>query len=202
MFCYQSLEYSSRSIYLAELLVPLFKLSPYGSTACPSNFLQAFPRDSPLAVDLSTAVLEMAENGDLQRIHDKWLLGSACLSQGAKLEVERLNLKSFWGLYLLCGFACVLAVFIYLIQILRQYSKHYSGELESSDPSSASASGSSRLRTFLSFVDEKEETVKHRSKRRQLERISYRGSEVGSPVNSNKEYAQSSPHSNDCANEA
>ena len=56
-------------------------------------FLQAFPRDSPLAVDLSTAILELAENGDLQRIHDKWLLSSACLSQGAKLEVDRLNLR-------------------------------------------------------------------------------------------------------------
>nr|6R85_A Chain A, Glutamate receptor 3.3,Glutamate receptor 3.3 [Arabidopsis thaliana]6R85_B Chain B, Glutamate receptor 3.3,Glutamate receptor 3.3 [Arabidopsis thaliana]6R88_A Chain A, Glutamate receptor 3.3,Glutamate receptor 3.3 [Arabidopsis thaliana]6R88_B Chain B, Glutamate receptor 3.3,Glutamate receptor 3.3 [Arabidopsis thaliana]6R88_C Chain C, Glutamate receptor 3.3,Glutamate receptor 3.3 [Arabidopsis thaliana]6R88_D Chain D, Glutamate receptor 3.3,Glutamate receptor 3.3 [Arabidopsis thalian len=38
----------------------------------------AFPRDSPLAIDLSTAILELAENGDLQRIHDKWLMKNAC----------------------------------------------------------------------------------------------------------------------------
>ncbi|KAK7252620.1 hypothetical protein RIF29_36702 [Crotalaria pallida] len=157
----------------------------------------AFPRDSPLAVDLSTAILQIAENGDLQRIHDKWLLSSACLSQGAKLEVERLNLKSFWGLYLICGLACFLALFIYLILILKQYSKHHSKDLELTDQSSGSGSGSSHLRTFLSFVDEKEETVKHRSKRRQTERISYRGSNgVGSSINSNKGYAASSNISN------
>ncbi|CAL5197393.1 unnamed protein product [Lathyrus oleraceus] len=149
----------------------------------------AFPPDSPLAVDLSTAILELAENGDLQRIHDKWLLSSACRSQGAKLEVDRLNLKSFWGLYLVCGLACFLALLIYLIQTLRQYKKHSPDELEST----GQGPGSSRLRTFLSFVDEKEEIVKNRSKRRQMERISYRStSEVGSTIVSNKDFSQSS----------
>ncbi|KAL1315943.1 hypothetical protein AAHE18_15G027000 [Arachis hypogaea] len=159
----------------------------------------AFPRDSPLAVDLSTAILEMAENGDLQRIHDKWLLRSACLSQGTKLEVERLNLQSFWGLYLLCGFACFIALLIYLIQVTRQYFKHGSDELDPSEQ--GSSSGSARLRSFLSFVDEKEETVKSRSKRRQMEKISYRSS-IGSSMSSNKDYAQSSPYKNFCANDA
>ncbi|WVZ09152.1 hypothetical protein V8G54_013682 [Vigna mungo] len=147
----------------------------------------AFPRDSPLAVDLSTAILQMIDNGDLQRIHDKWLLSSACLSQGSKLEVERLQLKSFWGLYAICGVACLFALFMYLIQILRQYQKHYLEEPESiGDQSIGSSSRSSRLKTFLSFADEKEETVKSRSKRRKMERISYRSS-VGS--SSNKEIA-------------
>lgn len=129
----------------------------------------------------------MIDNGDLQRIHDKWLLSSACLSQGSKLEVERLQLKSFWGLYAICGIACLLALFMYLIQILRQYQKHYLEEPESiGGQSIGSSSRSSRLKTFLSFADEKEETVKSRSKRRKMERISYRSS-VGS--SSNKEDA-------------
>ncbi|TKY70232.1 Glutamate receptor 3.6 [Spatholobus suberectus] len=149
----------------------------------------AFPRDSPLSVDLSTAILQMIDNGDLQRIHDKWLLSIACLSQGAKFEVERLQLKSFWGLYMICGLACLLALFIYFIQIWRQYRKHYSEELESSDGQSLGSSRSVRLKTFLSFVDEKEETIKSVSKRRKMERISYRSSEGGSSINSNKGYA-------------
>lgn len=165
-----------------------------------SIFLQAFPRDSPLALDMSTAILELAENGDLQRIHDKWLLRRACLSQGAKLEVDRLNLRSFWGLYLVCGLACLLALLIYLFQTLRQYKKHGPEELESS--SGQGASGSTRLQTFLSFVDEKEEIVKTRSKRRQMERISYRStSEVGSSIISNKEFSLSSLSRIDSANE-
>lgn len=134
----------------------------------------------------------MVDNGDLQRIHDKWLLRRACISQGAKLEVERLKLKSFWGLYVICGSACLLAVFIYLIKTIRQYSKHQSEELESN------GSGSSRLRKFLSFIDEKEETIKSRLKRRKMERISYSSNNGGgsASINSTGEYVQPSSHTN------
>uniref|UniRef100_A0A6N2M6H9 Glutamate receptor n=1 Tax=Salix viminalis TaxID=40686 RepID=A0A6N2M6H9_SALVM len=130
----------------------------------------AFPRDSPLAVDLSTAILKLSENGDLQRIHDKWLMRSACSLQGTKLEVDRLDLKSFWGLYLMCGIACLFALFINVLQMVRQFSQYNSLELASSGRSSTPA----HLQTFLSFADEKEQEVKSRSKRRRLEMASNR----------------------------
>ncbi|PNX85323.1 glutamate receptor-like protein, partial [Trifolium pratense] len=76
--------------------------------------LQAFPPDSPLAVDLSTAILELAENRDLQRIHDKWLLSSACRSQGAKLEVDRLNLRCYSIAFLYIGWGLDGSVWIVL----------------------------------------------------------------------------------------
>lgn len=147
---------------------------------------QAFPRDSPLALDMSTAILKLAENGDLQRIHDKWLLSIACLTQNAKLEVDRLNLKSFWGLYLVCGLACLLALLIYLILMMKQYKKHYVEEqvieaASTTENSNSNGNGSSGLklglrasgsiRTFLTFADEKESEMKSRSKRRQLEKM-------------------------------
>lgn len=134
---------------------------------------QAFPRDSPLAVDMSTAILKLSENGELQRIHDKWLMSSACSSQGAKLEVDRLQLKSFSGLFLICGVACLLALFVYFALMVRQYIRHYSAEVSESSGSSRS----SHFQTFLTFVDEKEESVKNRSKRRQLERGSNRSND-------------------------
>ncbi|XWS29111.1 hypothetical protein CRYUN_Cryun24cG0000400 [Craigia yunnanensis] len=140
----------------------------------------AFPRDSHLAVDMSTALLKFSENGGLQRIHDKWLLRRACSYQGAKMEVDRLRLKSFWGLFVICGLACLIALFVYFLKMVRQFSRHYSKEVESSGQSSRSA----RIQTFLSFVDEKEE-VKNRSKRRQMERASNR-TEDGSISCSNK----------------
>ncbi|XP_059643585.1 glutamate receptor 3.6-like isoform X2 [Cornus florida] len=136
----------------------------------------AFQRDSPLAVDMSTAILKLSESGDLQRIHDKWLTRSACSSQGSELEVDRLHLKSFSGLFFVCGLACLLAVLVYFILMVRQFSRYYTDESESSDRSLRSAA---RLQTFLSFVDEKEETVKSRSKRRKMERISTRSSTDG-----------------------
>ncbi|XP_059644990.1 glutamate receptor 3.6-like isoform X2 [Cornus florida] len=133
----------------------------------------AFQRDSPLAVDMSTAILKLSENGDLQRIHDKWLTRSACSSQGSELEVDRLHLKSFLGLFLVCGLACLFALLLYFLSMVREFSHHYSDESESSGGSSRLA----RLKTFFSFVNEKEETVKSRSKTRQMERASTRSSE-------------------------
>ncbi|KAL5557358.1 hypothetical protein UlMin_039594 [Ulmus minor] len=84
----------------------------------------AFPRDSPLAIDLSTAILKLSENGNLKRIHDKWLMKGACSSEGAKQDVDRLQLKSFWGLFLLSGVAIVLALLLYLIKMLRQFYRY------------------------------------------------------------------------------
>ncbi|XAR58071.1 hypothetical protein NMG60_11026440 [Bertholletia excelsa] len=132
----------------------------------------AFPRDSPLAVDMSTAILKLSENGELQRIHDKWLMGSACSLQGAKLEVDRLELKSFSGLFLICGVACVLALAVHFTMIVRQFSQHNVEESES--PIGGSSRSAARLQTFLTFVNEKEEEVIKRSKRRQLEKASNR----------------------------
>ncbi|GFZ09469.1 glutamate receptor 3.6 [Actinidia rufa] len=129
----------------------------------------AFPRDSPLAVDMSTAILKLSEDGELQRIHDKWLMRSACISQGAKLETDRLQLRSFSGLFLACGLTCLLALFVYFALMIR-ICRHYTEESESIGSSSRSA----RLQTFLKFVDEKEEETKKRSKRRQLEWASSR----------------------------
>ncbi|CAO2830717.1 unnamed protein product [Amaranthus hypochondriacus] len=137
----------------------------------------AFPRDSPLAVDLSTAILKLSENGDLQRIYAKWLSRKACSSQYTKLEVDRLELKSFWGLFLVCGIACFLALIVYFALIVKQYTRHYTPEVVIS--SDQPKSKSSRVQTFLSFVDEKEEEIKKRSKKRQMQKGSSRGSTPG-----------------------
>lgn len=115
---------------------------------------------------MSTAILKLSENGDLQRIHDKWLLRSACTSQTTKLEVNRLKLKSFSGLYLICGLACFLALAVYFIFVTHQFRQHHT---EPGPPSSSTrrSTRSKRLQRFLSFVDEKEDLAKSRSKRRQ-----------------------------------
>ncbi|XP_023518022.1 glutamate receptor 3.6-like isoform X1 [Cucurbita pepo subsp. pepo] len=146
----------------------------------------AFQRDSPLAVDMSTAILQLSENGDLQRIHDKWLMKSACTSQVSKFEVDRLQLDSFWGLFLICGLACLLALAIYVFQMLRQYSKHYSEELESSEQTSRSRSKS--LHRFLSFADEKEDVFRSRSKRRQMQEASVRNMNGDNSAGSSRKY--------------
>lgn len=139
-------------------------------------FLQAFRRDSPLAVDLSTAILKLSESGELQRIHDKWLLRSACSSQNSKFEVDRLELGNFSGLFFLSGLACLIALIVYFIRIVRQFIRHYSDTTTTTTTGAelSSSRSSARIQTFLSFVDEKEDSVKARSKRRQMEIVSSR----------------------------
>ncbi|KDP47011.1 hypothetical protein JCGZ_10738 [Jatropha curcas] len=130
----------------------------------------AFPRDSPLAVDMSTAILTLSENGDLQKIHDKWLVRKACSSSSTgDSGTEQLELQSFWGLFLICGIACFLALLIYLCKVLRQFRKHFPID---SDPSIHRSSRSRRLQTFLSFADDKVEDWKSKSKRKREDALS------------------------------
>ncbi|XWS68356.1 hypothetical protein CRYUN_Cryun04dG0082900 [Craigia yunnanensis] len=122
----------------------------------------AFPRDSPLAIDMSTAILALSENGQLQKIHDQWLSRRVCSSESSEAESEQLDLQSFWGLFLICGIACVLALLVYFWLMFRQFSRHHPEE-----PYSTSPGGSrSRLQTLLSFVDGKVEKSRSSSKRK------------------------------------
>jgi len=116
---------------------------------------------------MSTAILKLSENGDLQRIHDKWLTRSACSSEGAKQGIDRLELKSFWGLFLLIGIACFIALLCYVIRMVYSFSRH-------SNSNSEGSSHSTRLRSFFTFVNEKEEEDKKMSKNKRNERGSSR----------------------------
>ncbi|OVA00643.1 Ionotropic glutamate receptor [Macleaya cordata] len=152
--------------YIELFLSSQCTFSVVGQEFTKSGWGFAFPRDSPLSVDMSTAILTLSENGDLQRIHDKWLSRSACSSQSTEIESDRLQLKSFWGLFLICGIACFLALLIYFVLMLRQFSRHHSSALESSSNQGGSSSRTARLHTFLSFVDDKAEESKSKSKRK------------------------------------
>ncbi|KAK3005299.1 hypothetical protein RJ639_016909 [Escallonia herrerae] len=128
----------------------------------------AFPRDSPLAVDMSTAILTLSENGELQKIQDKWLKRRGCSSQGSSLGSDQLHLSSFWGLFLVCGVACFLALLMYFCLMLCRFNRHYP---EVSGPSRHGGLPSVRLQRFLSFADEKEEVSKSKLKRKRMEML-------------------------------
>lgn len=129
---------------------------------------------------MSTAILALSENGDLQKIHDKWLTRGACSSTTDELDSNRLNLSSFWGLFLICGLACFIALLVYLVQMVRQFSRHSVGEEISSSSERGSTRSGRSLHRFLSFVDDKEEDVKNRSRTRQLQMSAGDGSELES----------------------
>ncbi|CAA0833575.1 Glutamate receptor 3.2 [Striga hermonthica] len=135
----------------------------------------AFPRDSQLATDLSTAILTLSETGKLQELRKKWLSSRSCPEQGSDEDSEQLQLKSFWGLFLTCGVACFLALLVYFCSMVHKF-KRYISEL--SAPCSSS-SISMRIKGFLSFVDEKEEEMKNMLKRKRREVVSSRDPQMG-----------------------
>ncbi|XP_065008108.1 glutamate receptor 3.5-like isoform X1 [Musa acuminata AAA Group] len=150
----------------------------------------AFQRDSPLAVDLSTAILTLSENGDLQRIHDKWLSRTECSSQDTDLEANRLSLSSFWGLFLLSGIVCVLALIVYIIKTCCQYSKFSSTEAGKSKENVEVSSNRkdpklSKLKSFknlMHFVDTKEEEIDKVIKRRLSDKQQQQGASTSDNV--------------------
>ncbi|KAK9023044.1 hypothetical protein V6N11_003277 [Hibiscus sabdariffa] len=151
--------------YVELFLSSQCKFRIVGQEFTKSGWGFAFPRDSPLAIDMSSAILTLAENGDLQRIHDKWLKQSTCSLDSTEIETSQLNLSSFWGLFLICGIACFISLFIYFMQIFQQLPPA---------PESASSTGpvssrSRRLQRILSLLDEKEDQSKNGHKRRKVD---------------------------------
>ncbi|KAK7386083.1 hypothetical protein VNO78_32172 [Psophocarpus tetragonolobus] len=140
------------------------KFSIRGQEFTKSGWGFAFPRDSPFAVDMSTAILTLSENGELQRIYEKWLSEKACGLHSA--EDEQLELNSFRGLFLICGITCFLALLIYFLSMLHQFSKK-SPQKAPLAPSNRYTSGSvCRIQTFLHFADKKEDVSPKKLKRK------------------------------------
>ncbi|XP_010690549.2 glutamate receptor 3.2 [Beta vulgaris subsp. vulgaris] len=126
----------------------------------------AFKRDSPLALDMSTALLELSENGSLQNITEFWLKKKqGCQSQLSVNDSEQLKLDNFVGLFLICGVACILALIIYFCLMLYQFHGHLP---QQSEASSHGSTRSARLRTFFSFADKKEDLSQRRLKRKRM----------------------------------
>ncbi|XP_030552659.1 glutamate receptor 3.2-like isoform X2 [Rhodamnia argentea] len=140
----------------------------------------AFPRDSPLAIDMSTAMLTLSENGELQKIHDRWLSRKACGSQNSGAGSDQLHLQSFWGLFLICGVSCAIALVLYLFFVLRKFKEH---SHQVSEPSSHGSSRSARLQTFLSFVDRKEDKSRSKSKRKRSQELMNKYGESNLSIN-------------------
>lgn len=130
--------------------------------------MKAFPRGSPLAVDMSTAILTLNENGDLQKIREKWLLRNACASEATTggLVSNGYHLQSFLGLFLICGICCVFALLLHFYSMMRKFSRYIHQETDSHETAGGSSTSSGRLQTFLSFADKKEDELKGKSKRK------------------------------------
>jgi glutamate receptor, ionotropic, plant len=102
------------------------------------------------------------------------------------VESNRLSLSSFWGLFLICGVVCVVALIIYSIKICVEYKKRYSkaeeGEAVLPDTTPLSVkerrkfSRSDCLRIFKELLDSKKEDRKKRENSVEVNRSTRRES--------------------------
>ncbi|XP_027331138.1 glutamate receptor 3.2-like isoform X2 [Abrus precatorius] len=161
--------------YIELFLSKHCEFSIRGQEFTKSGWGFAFPRDSPVAIDMSTAILTLSENGELQRIREKWLSEKACGFHSS--GDEQLQLNSFRGLFLICGATCFLALLIYFSSMLHKFIKKSS---EKTAPSNRCSSPSARIQTFLNFADKKED-VSDRKLKRKIEDITSNAYSRGKP---------------------
>ncbi|KAK9133460.1 hypothetical protein Scep_012988 [Stephania cephalantha] len=122
-----------------------------------------FKRGSPLAMDLSTAILRLSESEDLKKIGDKWFCKDGCEAGRHVSDPNQLHLDSFWGLFLLCGSVTLTALIIFLVKTVRQFVRYKKKQRDlMSQYSSATSSTrcAQAVYSFFDFIDEKEEAIK------------------------------------------
>ncbi|XP_013628891.1 PREDICTED: glutamate receptor 3.5-like isoform X1 [Brassica oleracea var. oleracea] len=129
----------------------------------------AFQRDSPLAVDMSTAILQLSEEGKLEKIRKKWLTYShECSVQIADTENYQLSVQSFWGLFLICGIVWFIALTLFCWKVFWQCQglrpEEESDEVRVSEEASSSRSGRSlragSFKDLIKVVDKREVEIK------------------------------------------
>lgn len=130
---------------------------------CTSSLVfQAFQKNSPLAVDISSAILKLTESGELQKIYEKWFCkqGRCPGEETRRFEPNELHLNSFLALYSTCGLVALLALSLFLIRAIRQYVVYQRRRTTPASAISSSVLCSQAVQNFFEFIDEKEEAIK------------------------------------------
>ncbi|KAF3543892.1 hypothetical protein DY000_02001710 [Brassica cretica] len=150
----------------------------------------AFQRDSPLAVDMSTAILQLSEEGKLEKIRKKWLTYShECSVQIADTENYQLSVQSFWGLFLICGIVWFIALTHFCWKVFWQCQglrpEEESDEVRVSEEASSSRSGRSlragSFKDLIKVVDKREVEIKDMLKQKSSKKLKASQSSAETP---------------------
>ncbi|GLT47957.1 hypothetical protein SLA2020_216090 [Shorea laevis] len=93
------------------------KYTTAGPTIKTGGFGFVFPKGSPLVADVSRAILNVTESDKMREIENKWLKNH-CTASSTLASSNRLDLGSFWGLFLITGVAAALALIIFVADFL------------------------------------------------------------------------------------
>lgn len=79
-----------------------------------------FQKGSPVARDVSKAILRLLEQGELRMLEDKWMNDAEdCSNNSTSESTESLRLGSFWVLYVISGATSTICFLLYTIQLLK-----------------------------------------------------------------------------------
>ncbi|OIT03776.1 PREDICTED: glutamate receptor 2.9-like [Nicotiana attenuata] len=84
-----------------------------------------FQKGSPLARDVSEAILTLTQDGTLNSLEERWFaLSRNCDNVDASNETESLTLGSFWGLYLVSGATSTVCLLFFIWRLCRKSRQH------------------------------------------------------------------------------
>lgn len=89
--------------------------------------MQVFQKGSPIARDVSEAILIISENGFLKGLEKKWFPSSTNCS--ASTKTDSLTIESFWGIYLISGVTSTTCLLIFIAKLLVFRGKKDSNEI-------------------------------------------------------------------------
>ncbi|KAA8532457.1 hypothetical protein F0562_032490 [Nyssa sinensis] len=96
------------------------------------DFKSVFQKGSPLAIDVSKAILVLSEDDTLKRMETKWFTASSsCLTPQTTIETDSVSLHSFWGLYLFSGTISTICFVLFFLHNLYEHRKEASKGLVS-----------------------------------------------------------------------
>ncbi|KAJ6373293.1 hypothetical protein OIU76_027600 [Salix suchowensis] len=112
-----------------------------------------FPKGSPLVPDISTEILNMIEGDKMKEIQDKWFgKQTSCPNSGTSVSSNSLSIKTFWGLFLICGIAALSALIIFIVMFVHQEWRVVLG------PSDSTTSIWSKIRHLFSIFNQRDLT--------------------------------------------
>ncbi|KAG5225148.1 glutamate receptor [Salix suchowensis] len=126
------------------MIEPTFKTAGFGFV---------FPIGSPLAPDVSRAILNLIDDDNMKQIEDKWFgKQSSCPDSSTSISSNSLSLRSFWGLFLIAGIASLSALLIFTVNFVYQERRVLS-------PDDPRASMWRRIQNLFIVFDERDQTA-------------------------------------------
>lgn len=82
---------------------------------------QVFPKVSPLAVDISEAVLKVSQSGEINQLEQQMLISLNCSSSSAEEQNPGLGPELFSGPLLISGVICGIVLLISIARLVRKH---------------------------------------------------------------------------------